>query len=101
VNGGPHDKDVNDMRQMDATIVNKLGMHLRAAAVFIESANKFGCQVYLKKDGRSVNAKSIMGLMTLAATYGSTVTVICDGEDENEALGVLVDLIANRFGEKD
>jgi phosphocarrier protein HPr len=89
------------MRQRDTTIVNKLGMHLRAAAVFIEAANKFRCQVYLKKDERSVNAKSIMGLMTLAATYGSTVTVICEGEDEGEALQALTDLIANRFGEKD
>ncbi len=89
------------MRQQEVTIVNKLGMHLRAAAVFIEAANKFSCQVCLKKDDRAVDAKSIMGLMTLAATYGSTVTVICEGEDENEAIQALVDLIANRFGEKD
>jgi len=89
------------MRQQDVTIVNKLGMHLRAAAVFIEAANKYECMVYLRKDERTVNAKSIMGLMTLAATYGSTVTVICEGEDENEALRVLTELISNRFGEKD
>lgn len=89
------------MREQDATIVNKLGMHLRAAAVFIEAANRFRCQVHLRKDDRAVNAKSIMGLMTLAATYGSTVTVICDGEDEIEAIRALTDLIAGRFGEKD
>lgn len=89
------------MQQQDVTIVNKLGMHLRAAAVFIEAANRFRCQVHLRKDDRTVNAKSIMGLMTLAATYGSTVTVICDGVDETEALKVLTHLIADRFGEKD
>jgi phosphocarrier protein HPr len=89
------------MRQQDVTIANKLGMHLRAAAVFIEAANKFPCMVYLKKDDRTVNAKSIMGLMTLAATYGSTVTVLTEGEGEDDALPILIALIESRFGEKE
>jgi len=76
-------------------------MHLRAAAVFIETANKFSCQVELRKDERQVNAKSIMGLMTLGATFGSRITVITDGEDELQALTSLVELIQNRFGEKE
>lgn len=89
------------MREKTVTIDNKLGMHLRAAAVFIETANKFNCQVELRKEGRQVNAKSIMGLMTLGATYGSRVTIITDGEDEGEALEALARLIAERFGEKE
>jgi phosphocarrier protein len=89
------------MQEKEATIVNKLGMHLRAAAVFIEQVNKFKCQVYLKKEGRSVNAKSIMGLLTLGAACGSTVTIITDGEDEVEASDALAALVQNRFGEKD
>lgn len=89
------------MAQRDVTIENKLGMHLRAAAVFIETANKFSCQVFLSKDGRTVNAKSIMGLMTLGASYGSTVTVVTEGVDEVQAMDALTGLIKNRFGERD
>lgn len=89
------------MRERDVIIENKLGMHLRAAAVFIETANKFRCQVWVRKEGRTVNAKSIMGLMTLGATYGSHMVVVTDGEDEAEALDVLAQVVHNRFGEKD
>lgn len=89
------------MLQRDVTIENKLGMHLRAAAVFIETANKFSCDVHLRKNERTVNAKSIMGLMTLAATYGSTVTIITEGASELEALEALTALVKNRFGEKE
>jgi phosphocarrier protein HPr len=89
------------MLQRDVIIANKLGMHLRAAAVLIETANKFSCSVYIRKDERSVNAKSIMGLMTLAATYGSQITILTEGEDEAEALAALVALVKDRFGEKD
>ncbi|MBN1594387.1 HPr family phosphocarrier protein [candidate division FCPU426 bacterium] len=89
------------MIEKEATIENKLGMHLRAAAVFIETGNRFKCEIYLRKGDRQVNAKSIMGLMTLGAALGSTVTVITHGADEREALAALVDLIRNRFGEKE
>ena len=89
------------MLQRDVIIENKLGMHLRAAAVFIEAANKFSCSVYLRKGERSVNAKSIMGLMTLAATYGSQVTILTEGDDEADALEALAALVKNRFGEKE
>jgi phosphocarrier protein len=89
------------MLERSARIANKLGMHLRAAAVFIETANKFACQVYLRKEERTVNAKSIMGLMTLGATYGSEVIIVTDGEDESAAAEALARLIQNRFGEKD
>jgi phosphocarrier protein len=89
------------MSEREVTIENKLGMHLRAAAVFIETANKFPCQVHVKKDGRAINAKSIMGLMTLGATYGSSITIITDGEGEEAAGEALVALVKNRFGEKE
>jgi len=89
------------MLQRDVIIENKLGMHLRAAAVFIETANKFSSNVHLRKDNRTINAKSIMGLMTLAATYGSQVTIVVDGVDEAEAIEALAELVKNRFGERD
>ena len=89
------------MQERTVTIINKLGMHLRAAAVFIETANKFACQVELRRDERSVNAKSIMGLMTLGASCGTEVTIVADGEDEREAVEALAELVENRFGEKE
>lgn len=89
------------MVERDVRIENKLGLHLRAAAVFIETASKFASDVHLRKDGRSINAKSIMGLMTLAATYGSQVTIVVSGEDEADAVQALVALVENRFGERE
>lgn len=89
------------MLERDVVIENKLGMHLRAAAVFIETGNKYRCQIMLRKDEREVNAKSIMGLMTLGAAVGSTVTVVTNGEDEAPALDALAALIQNKFGEKE
>ncbi|MCK5242622.1 HPr family phosphocarrier protein [bacterium] len=89
------------MMEKEVVIENKLGMHLRAAAMFIETGNKFQCQIHLRKDERMVNAKSIMGLMALGAACDSKLTVVTDGEDEKEALEALVQLIQNRFGEKE
>ncbi len=89
------------MVEREVIIENKLGMHLRAAAGFIETANKFRCQVHVRKEGRAINAKSIMGLMTLGATFGSTITIITDGEGEQEASEALALLVKNRFGEKE
>lgn len=89
------------MIEKEVEIQNKLGMHLRAAAIFIETANKFKAEVYLKKDDTNVNAKSIMGLMTLGAAFGSKVTIITDGEDELESQEALVALVENKFGEKE
>ena len=82
-------------------IGNKLGLHLRAAAVLIELANKFKCEVYLRKDDRRVNAKSIMGLMTLGAAYDTFVTIETQGEDEEAAVVALSELIEKKFGEKE
>ncbi len=80
-------------------IVNRLGLHARASAKMVTLASKFTSDVRAKKDGREVSAKSIMGVMMLAAAKGSFITLIADGEDAQQALDALVHLIAERFGE--
>ena len=82
------------------TIVNRLGLHARAAARFVTLASKFAADVRVRKDQREVSGKSIMGVMMLAAAQGSQVTLIAEGEDEQQALDELDALIANRFGEE-
>lgn len=83
----------------EVIIVNKLGLHARAAAKFVTLASRFGCDIQLSRDGRQVNGKSIMGVMMLAAAQGSQVVLQADGEDEHEAVEELSSLIAERFGE--
>ena len=80
-------------------IVNRLGLHARAAAKLVHTAGTFDSQVTLIKDGEEVDAKSILGLLQLGAPQGSEVSVRCDGGDEQEALDAVSELIANRFGE--
>lgn len=82
-----------------AEIINRLGLHARAAAKLTQTAGGFACEVWLERAGRRVNAKSIMGVMMLAAGKGSTVTVDTRGPDADEALQALLELIAGRFGE--
>ena len=80
-------------------IINKLGMHARAAAQFVQIASGFNSHIEIEKDGRKVNGKSIMGVMMLAAGKGSEVILYADGEDESESIEKLVELINNRFNE--
>jgi phosphocarrier protein len=87
------------MRQQEVEIVNKLGMHARASAKLTQLAAKYQCDVSLSRNGRKVNAKSIMGVMMLAAGKGSRITLETDGPDEGEAMDALVALIADYFGE--
>ncbi|TWG83798.1 phosphocarrier protein [Cupriavidus gilardii J11] len=87
------------MLQRDVTIINKLGLHARASAKLTQLAGSFACQVRMSRNGRQVDAKSIMGVMMLAAGIGSTVTIETEGPDEQEAMDALTALIANRFGE--
>jgi phosphocarrier protein len=87
------------MISQQITIINKLGLHARAAAKLVKTASAFGSQVTLDKAGQQVNGKSIMGVMMLAASQGSEVTLQVDGEDERQAMQALVDLINDRFGE--
>lgn len=81
------------------TISNKLGLHARASAKFTKLAGSFPCEVFLTRNGRRVNAKSIMGVMMLAAGVGSEVVLETAGEQEQEALDALLALMADKFGE--
>lgn len=80
-------------------IINKLGLHARAAAKFSTLASQFECTIQVEHQGRTVNGKSIMGLMMLAAARGTTITISTDGDDEQAAMTALNQLIAQRFGE--
>jgi phosphocarrier protein HPr len=88
------------MQQRDVEIVNKLGLHARPSARLTQLASSFKSQVHMARNGRRINAKSIMGVMMLAAAKGSTVTVETDGEDELEAIDALTRLISGGFGEE-
>jgi phosphocarrier protein len=87
------------MAQTEAEIVNKLGLHARAAAKLTEVAGGFAAEIWLSRNGRRVNAKSIMGVMMLAAGKGSRVLIEAEGEDADGAIAALTGLIAGRFGE--
>lgn len=87
------------MPKAEAEIVNKLGLHARASAKLTQLAGSFPCEVWMERNGRRINAKSIMGVMMLAAGKGSTVTVDCEGDRAEEALAAILHLIADKFGE--
>lgn len=87
------------MQQQDALIINKLGLHARASAKLTQLASNFKCEVMMSRNNRRVNAKSIMGVMMLAASKGTTISIETNGEDEAEAMRALLDLINDRFGE--
>ena len=87
------------MLSQETTIVNKLGLHARAAAKLTKLAASFPCEVWMSRGGRRINAKSIMGVMMLAAGMGTAVVVETDGADEQEAMQALLALIADKFGE--
>ena len=87
------------MPSADATIVNKLGLHARASAKLTQVASSYECEIWLSRSGRRVNAKSIMGVMMLAAAKGSVILVEADGAEADAALGALLQLIQEKFGE--
>ena len=87
------------MPSEDINIINKLGLHARASAKPTQLAGQYPCEIFLSKGGRRVNAKSIMGVMMLAAGMGSVVTLETTGEKEQEAFDALKALINDRFGE--
>ena len=87
------------MSKATTTITNKLGLHARASAKLTKLAGSFPCEVWLSKGERRVNAKSIMGVMMLAAGIGSTVEIEANGEREQEAVDAVLALIADKFGE--
>ena len=87
------------MLTKETQIINKLGLHARASAKLTQLAGKFKCEVWMSKGTRRINAKSIMGVMMLAAGKGSTVSIETDGADEAEAMAALLALFAHYFGE--
>lgn len=89
------------MLQQSTTIINKLGLHARAAAKFVTQASMYKSDINLKRNGQNVNGKSIMGVMMLAAAKGTEIELIIDGDDEKQAMQSLLELIDNRFGENE
>jgi phosphocarrier protein HPr len=87
------------MTETTVRIKNRAGIHARPAALLVQTANRFDSQIFLEKDGEKVNGKSIMGIITLAATYGAEIRLMAEGPDEEEAIGVLRRLFDNKFEE--
>jgi len=89
------------MTEKSFVVKNRLGLHARPAAMFVQTTNKFKASVKVRKGDQQVDGKSIMGLMMLAAEEGSTLVIAADGPDEGDVLNKLEELFTNRFGEKD
>ncbi len=87
------------MPKAEVEIINKLGLHARASAKLTQLAGSYPCEVWMERNGRRINAKSIMGVMMLAAGIGAKVVIDCEGERADEALQAIVGLVADRFGE--
>ncbi len=87
------------MPRAEVEIVNKLGLHARASAKLTQLAGNFPCEIWMERNNRRINAKSIMGVMMLAAGKGTSITIDCVGERAEEALAAMLGLIAGRFGE--
>ncbi len=87
------------MIEKEVTIKNRAGLHTRPASMIVRAAAKFKAEFFIKKDGYEINGKSIIGVMTLAAEQGSTLLLILDGPDEQEALTALEELFESGFGE--
>lgn len=85
----------------EVEIVNKLGLHLRAAAAFVKLSNKFNSEIFLQVDSNQANGKSIMSLMALAASFGTKIKITAKGIDAKEAINELSELVRNKFGEKE
>jgi phosphocarrier protein HPr len=88
------------MIERRAEIVNRLGLHARAAAKLVNTAGRFQSRVTVSKDGEEVDAKSILGVLLLAASQGTELTIRCEGDDEDECIEAVSGLIANRFDEE-
>ena len=87
------------MPRRELTIINRLGLHARAAAKFVQTAGRFGAEITVEREGKCVNGKSIMGVMTLAAAQGAVIAIEANGDDAEAALAALDELINDRFGE--
>jgi len=93
---------VINVSKLEATVklTNKVGLHARPAVLFVETAKRFKSDIRVEKDGKEVDAKSILGVLSLGAEYGSVITIRVNGEDAKEALKALVELVESKFGEE-
>jgi len=89
------------MYEKKATIMEQVGLHARPATFLIQKANEFKCSIWIEKDERRVNAKSLLGVLSLGVSRGSTISIIADGSDEVAAVNTLYDLINSGFAEED
>ena len=87
------------MVTLEVTINNEVGLHARPATFFIQKANEFKSGIWVEKDERRVNAKSLLGVLSLGITKGTTITLLADGSDEKEAVAALSELVSGNFGE--
>mgnify|MGYP002555389568 CR=1 FL=1 len=87
------------MYMKEAVVNNQVGLHARPATFFIQKANEYKSSIWVEKDERRVNAKSLLGVLSLGIVKGTTITLIADGSDEQEAVDALVELISNNFSE--
>lgn len=87
------------MYMKEATVNNQVGLHARPATFFIQKANEFKCSIWVEKDERRVNAKSLLGVLSLGIVKGTTINLIADGVDEKEAVDALAELISGNFEE--
>jgi len=88
------------MVEKTVTIKNRAGIHARPAALLVQTANRFAANIFLEKDGDKINGKSIMGILTLAATYDSPIKIIAEGSDEQDALQSICRLFETKFEEE-
>lgn len=87
------------MVTQEVTINNEVGLHARPATFFIQKANEFKSGIWVEEDERRVNAKSLLGVLSLGITKGTTITLLADGSDEKEAVAALSELVSGNFGE--
>ena len=83
----------------EITVLNKTGLHARPASAFVQEASKYKCDIIVEKNEKQVNAKSIIGILSLGISYGNTISIKTSGESEKEALDALINLVASGFGE--
>lgn len=88
------------MTQKEVTVKNRAGIHARPAALLVQKANEFDCEIFMEKDGNQINAKSIMGIITLGAAYKTKLLVQANGPDEEEAVAAISHLFETRFEEE-
>ena len=88
------------MTEKEVTIKNRAGIHARPAALIVQVANEFDSEIFMEKSGNKINAKSIMGIITLGAAYNTNLLVMAEGEDEEAAVAAIVRLFENRFEEE-